>query len=278
MDRADIKRTDNTLLPDSAELTKVLETEVDRPVPTNKIGVHYPEFTTVIDLFTHFGLDTGVFTDDSINIHQAVTIGRELLDKAVILMVETPPTQNSLRLFDAAYDYLAEEDDPKPSDIIFTFGAKTPLRAEKAVELYQEGLGRLVMASGGNPIYNSETDSQPEALRYRDIYIKGGVPEDTIILEDKAITVPDNVRRSLNLLDQLQVGFNSLILVNSPYSQRRGWAIFKKHLPDEIKLYRVNSSTGEPFQKENWYKQENTLRVVLNEFLKMRASVVYNTA
>jgi hypothetical protein len=76
----------------------------------------------------------------------------------------------------------------------------------------------------------------------------------------------------------MEIGYQSIILVNSSYTQRRGWAIIKKHLPDSVRLYRVNSGTGEQYTRENWYKQENTLRVVLNEFIKMRASVVYNTA
>ncbi|MDX2776606.1 YdcF family protein [Streptomyces caniscabiei] len=119
---------------------------------------------------------------------------------------------------------------------------------------------------------------KPEAKRYKDILIALGVPAQAVITEDKSITIPDNVRHSLTLLKERQIHFDSITIVNSPYAQRRGWAILKKRLPQHVKVYRVNSDCADIYKKENWYKQEETLRVVLNEFVKMRASVVYNTA
>lgn len=275
--KKDVKRTNNKVLPDRAELSIILETEVERDVPTDKKGIHYPLFDTAIKLFSHFGLPTEIFIDDSLDIYHVHTQGRILLDEVLARIFEKSVQTIEVDLFNRAYDYLAEEDNPQESDIIFVFGSKTPLRAEKAGELYTKGLGKKVMVSGGSPIY-IQNASQSEAQLYEEILLKHGVPETSIIKESKAITVPDNVRRSLNLLNEMKVPYQSMILVNSPYTQRRGWAIFKKHLPDSIELYRVNSGTSEQYHRDNWYRQENTLRVVLNEFMKMRGSVVYNTA
>jgi uncharacterized SAM-binding protein YcdF (DUF218 family) len=179
-------------------------------------------------------------------------------------------------LFDSAYEYLSEEDNLQASDFIFVFGAKTPLRAEKAAELYKKGLGENVVVSGGSPFY--QPDEEVGADRYRRILVENGVPQGQIISENRSITMPDNVRSSLNLLDNYGINPRSMILVNSPYAQRRGWSIMKKYLPGSVSLYRVNSDVDQELSKDQWYKQEKSLRVVLNEFIKMRAGVVSNTA
>jgi len=215
--KKDIKRTDNKILPDTTELSKILKTEAEREVPVGKKGIHYPVFDTVIKLFSHYGLPTQIFTDDSLDIYQVHIKGRMLLDEIIAKILKKPMSDNEITLFNQAYDYLAEEDNPKKSDIIFVFGAKTPLRAEKAAELYHCGLGKRIMVSGGHPIYN-QSRLPSEAKFYKEVLIKQEVPEDKIIVENKAITVPDNVYRSLNLLDKMGLDYKTIILINSPYT------------------------------------------------------------
>lgn len=270
-------RSDNAALPSPSELSSILETEVDRAVPTDKLNTHYPEFRSIIDLFQHLGEPTDLFTDDLLDIHEAVGRAREILDDVVAKLLTSKPDAATVELLNAVYDYLSQADEPQPSDLIFVFGAKTPLRAEKALELYRAGIAPTIIVSGGSPIY-ADNVQESEAATYRNFLVESGVPMSAIIVEDGSITVPDNVRRSLNLLDDLKLSFSRMTLVNSPYSQRRGWAIFRKHLPDSVQLYRVNSGTGEIYSRDNWCNQEVSLRVVLNEYMKMRASVVYNTA
>ena len=86
------------------------------------------------------------------------------------------------------------------------------------------------------------------------------------MVERQAITLPDNVRRTLNLLDQKSFKYSSIILVNSPYVQRRGWAHFQKYVDDHIRLIRINSATQPALQKANWFKSEVGIKVIANEF------------
>lgn len=220
-------RKGNQALPGDEELDRILAAEEFRPLPLGKESIHYPRFDSVVALFDSYDQDTKLFADDDLDIHDVVSLGKQLLDQVVPVMLAKAPTLQAVELFNEAYDYLAEEDKPKPSDLMFVFGAKTPLRAEKAAQLYLAGLSKRIMVSGGSPIY-APSSSQAEAQNYKDLLIAAGVPEQAVLLEDKSITVPDNVRRSLNLLDVYGAAFQSIILVNSPYVQRRGWAIFKK--------------------------------------------------
>ena len=272
-----MKRTDNTRLPGHDELSEILEREEYRAVAAGKEDIHYPEFSTIIALLGRLDLAPDLFTKDVETIHQAVAQGDSLLGKMVGKLTIHEPDGQMRNLLDDCYDYLAEEDVPQPSDLIFVFGGKTPSRPEVAAKLYQRGLAAEIWMSGGNAIY-AQNLLRTEADIYCDIAVVNGVPKTAISIERRSITVPDNVRASLNLLDKMGRDIKSFIIVNSPYTQRRGWVIFKKHLPDNVAIYRVNCSTKAEFSRENWYKQENTLRIVLNEFMKMRASVVYNTA
>ncbi len=273
----DAMRSDNTRLPGYEELIKILAQEEFRPVAPGKEAVHYPDFSTIVTLLSYLDLSTDLFTGHVDSIYEAVASGDALLECVVGALARQQTDERTVNLLDACYAYLAEEDKPEPSDLIFVFGGKTPARPQRAAELYNRGFAAEIWMSGGNAIY-AQDKTHSEAVIYRDVALAQGVPTDAILLEAKSITVPDNVRVSLNLMDKLGRHITSVIIVNSPYTQRRGWVLFKKHLPDDVQVYRVNCDTKPEFSRDNWYKQESTLRVVLNEFMKMRASVVYNTA
>jgi hypothetical protein len=269
-------RNDKSILPEDTELTRILEKEAKRVVSPENLELHFPQYETAMRIFEHYGISTDIFVDPSLDIQQVVARGKQLLDQLVQKIEFNELSEEEVTLFNSAYDYLSEEDSPKMSDFIFVFGARTPLRAEKAAELYKKGLAKNVIVGGGSPFY--QPDEETGADRYRRILVENGIPHGQIISENKSITMPDNVRSSLNLLDNYGIQPRSMILVNSPYAQRRGWSIMRKYLPDSVSLYRVNSDVDQELSKDEWYKQEKSLRVVLNEFIKMRAGEVSNTA
>lgn len=269
-------RQDNSALPDNNELSRILSAEVTRDIPTANQNVHFPDFSLFRQLLVYYQISTDILDNQQLDIHGVVSEGSSILN-ALVRNILANPNAEVKGLLDKAYEYLAEEDTPQKSDLLLVLGSRTPLRAQKAAEIYHRQLADRIVISGGNPIYHSG-DAETEAVRYKEILMNSGISEDTISIEDRSITIPDNIRRTLNLLEQQRFLPHSIIIVNSPYAQRRGWAILKKHLPKNVVVYRVNSECAVEYRKEEWYKQEKTLRIILNEFIKMRASVVYNTA
>lgn len=270
-----IKRKDNTFLPERAELKKILDTEIEYPVYKGKEKVHYPKFDSLIDLLKYLKIPDDSFTSKPPkDIYDAVETGILLLNEIVAKSFGKNDSK-LIQYFDDIYDYLSEEDEPEKADTLFIFGGKTPLRATKALEVYSTVLPARIIVSGGNPIY-ADLKKKTEAEIYKEILIEGGVKENSIILEDKSITIPDNIRRSLSLLDDLNIKLERVVIITSPYSQRRSWAVFKKYIPDSVKLFRVNCETA--ITRDNWYLKEDTYRIVLNEYMKMLTSVVYNNA
>jgi len=275
-------RKDFTKLPSTEELKDILAIEAQRDLLPEKEDKHYPDFTSMIELLDRFNLRYDIFSKDydpeTLEKYDIAEEGKKLIEqlKEKILSLKKV-LEKDRKLFNAAYDYLSKEDKIEKADLIFVFGSKTPLRILRAVDLYKSGFSDLLIISGGNPFYEKENKIS-EAKRYKGIALEAGISEEDIITEDKSITIPDNVRSSLNLLDKKGVSYKSIILINSPYVQRRGWAHFKKYLPESVKLIRVNSETADKYQRDNWYKNSEGISVIANEFIKMKIAVMLNTA
>lgn len=275
-----MKRDKFSQLPNSEELKTILEAEAKRGFPEGKEELHYFDFSPLIKLAEHFGVDTqilvSIYSKDDIGNENLLEKGKGIIEQLKDKILNKELSPEDIEALNNVYDYLTEEDAPEKADLIFVFGAKTPLRIERAVELYKQEMSPKIVVSGRGPHYAE--NSTTEAETYAKIAIDNGVPEDSIVIEDNSITIPDNVRSSLNLLDEKGISYDSIILVNSPYTQRRGWAHFKKYVPDSIKLTRVNSDTGEQYKRDTWYKNPTGIDVIVGEFLKAKVAVSLNTA
>ena len=274
------KRKDFTSLPVKGEINEILEKEAERGLPEGRKGEYFFHFSIIKTFLNRFGLKDNFFDtelNDFEDISEAVENSKEIileLESKILSLKEY--SEDDILLFNKVYEYLSEEEIPEKTDLIFVFGAKTPLRVEKAVELYNKGVSDKIVFSGRGPNYRETGIS--EAEKYRRIAVGSGVTEDSIVIEESSITIPDNVRSTLNLLDYNGVDFSSIVLVNSPYAQRRGYSHFKKYLPDSVKVYRVNCSTGENYQKDDWYKNPEGVKVVVSEFFKGKIATLLDTA
>ena len=87
----------------------------------------------------------------------------------------------------------------KPADLLFVFGQRRGDRliAEKAVELWQRGLFRHAIVSGGATQGNPLT----ECSIIKGGMVAGGVPAELILEEHRATNTGENVLFSLPLID-----------------------------------------------------------------------------
>ncbi len=271
-------RQSHVELPAGDEIMHISDAEDTRIMPPERQNVHYPNFGYIKRIYDYFDIDTAIYNTPDLTAEHILDSGGATTDQLVakLLVLEVLPAE-LVELLQQAYEYLAEEDQPQPSDYIYVFGAKTPLRAQKAIELYRQHLAPKIIFSGKGPFYGKSED-ETEAAKYAAIAEGAGVPTDAMIIEDASITIPDNVRRTLNMMDDQGMSYNSFIIVNSPYTQRRGWCVWKKHTPDSVDIYRVNCPTGPNFAPDIWYKNEDGLKVVLGEFVKLRNTVAFNDA
>lgn len=122
----------------------------------------------------------------------------------------------------------------KKSDCIFVLCSHDLRVAEYAAKLFLENWAPYIIFSGGiahkNDLLNTGWN-KTEAEMFADVVIKIGVPKDKIILEKEATNTGENVLFTKKLLKERGFNFDSFIIVQKPYMERRVFATIKKHFP-----------------------------------------------
>lgn len=133
-------------------------------------------------------------------------------------------------------------------DVLILLGNAIPYTIEVAYNVYKNNLCSKILISGGighstdllrstiktNIKYkNIETKNKSEADIFKDILVNYyRVSEDDIILENQSTNCGDNALKSVNLLDNLNIKYNSIMLIQDPTMQLRSYASFYKYLKD----------------------------------------------
>ena len=174
-------------------------------------------------------------------------------------------------------NYLGEKEAPQKADIILVFGSHDIRRVEVAVDYWKQGLAPLLVMTGGSPHYGSR--ELPEAETFKQEAVRMGVPENAIITEPNSITIPDNVRSTFNVLDEQNIEFTNVIAVVSWFAMRRVWVHLQKYGNGSIRIYRSCPKPHNPLLKpDEWFLHDEGIKVIFNEFVKMRVSQMMNTA
>ena len=95
--------------------------------------------------------------------------------------------------------------------------------------------------------------------------LDAGIPSSSIIRENQSGTTFENARYSLMIVkDQ---GYKSVLVVTSPYHTRRAGIIFHHFFQDiDVTICAV---PYDPAMTRSWWKQEDSARFVITEYLKM---------
>lgn len=260
------------------DLPTILGRETVRQIPNEKMDLHFPDFSLVISWLKLLGLDYAtVFEQD--DPEKILGAGNQVQQDVVGLTLEKVKSGDgeTLKLLEEITRYLGEEDEPQKSEIILVFGSGDLGRVEKGAELFKAGLASRMIISGGQPYFTEE--KMPEAVTLARHAISLGVPRESILIEPNSVTIPDNVKTSLNMMDNFGIDYGSIITVIAWFAQRRAWSYLMKFSPKATKVYRVNTiiDSGR-LSKSEWYKNEFGLKVIFNEFVKLWVSVRLNTA
>ena len=172
-------------------------------------------------------------------------------------------------LLERVYGSLAEQDEAEVVDLIFVFGAPSNARVEKAVDLYKLGLAPKILISGRGPNWDKAvTSTEAEMMGRRAEEL--GVPASDIFLETKAVSIPDNVKRGVDLLAKESINPEKIIIVASAFGLLRASIDWKKFAPYPIKLVKASPPILDPnLGKELWHTNEAGRRVVINEYAKI---------
>lgn len=127
------------------------------------------------------------------------------------------------------------------ADAIFTLCSFDLRVAHRAVDLFDCRGRQYLIFSGGHGEHTANLFTKPEAEVFADVALKRGVPRERILLESESTNTGENVRFTYRLLKTMGLRPKSMILVQSPYMERRTYATFKKQWPDESVQFSVTS-------------------------------------
>jgi uncharacterized SAM-binding protein YcdF (DUF218 family) len=170
------------------------------------------------------------------------------------------------------WDFLQMKMPLQKVDAIFVLCSHDTRVAERALDLYNEGYAPWVIVSGGAGKLTKNVFSKPEAEVFKDILVKGGIPEANIIVEPKSTNTGENVRFTFNLLNSMDMMFSSFILVQKPYMERRTYATFKKQWPNlETHIFVTSPNLSyEEYVNNGAFDKELVINVMVGDLQRIK--------
>lgn len=137
--------------------------------------------------------------------------------------------------------FLPIEDSLQKADaIVVVSGGDTTGRTLHGVDLYKSDYAPKLVFAGAAKDPNGLSNA--EAMK--EIAIKHGVPQEVIIIEENSRDTKENAAQTNKLIGQ----HKKIILVTSPYHQRRVLKEFQRAYPNDVTF--INS----PAEDKNWKK------------------------
>ncbi len=158
--------------------------------------------------------------------------------------------------------YLSPQDNVDKADaIVVVSGGQTTSRAEKGIDLYKQGYAPNIIFSGA-----SLDDGPSNAFAMRDQALASGVPASNIYIDEKSQNTYENAVNSKVILQSLAA--NKIILVTSPYHQRRANQTFESVLGKDYQLMGV-SAFDDRWSKSQWWRRGFPLFISVSETWKL---------
>jgi uncharacterized SAM-binding protein YcdF (DUF218 family) len=137
------------------------------------------------------------------------------------------------RLAKILWDYHHLNQALRKAGAILVQGSHDLRVAERGASLYLEGFAPLLVLSGGLGNLTRGIWDEPEARKFARVAREMGVPEESMLIEDRSTNTGENVRFTRRLLIERGLDPKSFILVQKPYMERRTFATFRKVWPEK---------------------------------------------
>jgi len=158
--------------------------------------------------------------------------------------------------------YLSPQSVLAKSDVIVAIsGGDTIARTAEAVKLYNEGWAPHIIFSGAALDPSSPSNAQTMAKAAE----KQGVPSSAIQLEESAANTQENSADVAVMVKNH--GYHKLILVTSPYHQRRASILFERAVAKDVTVLN-HSSYDKTWRRSDWWATPYSRALTLSELQK----------
>ncbi|MDR0591178.1 MAG: YdcF family protein [Candidatus Nomurabacteria bacterium] len=134
----------------------------------------------------------------------------------------------------------------KADAVVVVSGGDTNSRVSAAVQLYKNGLVGKVIVSGAAA--DKLGPSNAETMRH--YALKSGVPSGDIIMESEAMNTEQNATFSARIIESH--GWKKVVVVTSPYHQRRTGLEFKRALGENTQVLNHPAEVDGAWSKLWW--------------------------
>lgn len=158
--------------------------------------------------------------------------------------------------------YLSPQSKLSKVDVIVAVsGGDTAARTDEAVQLYRDGYAPKIIFSGAALDPNSVSNAKAMSI----IAQNQGVPSKAIELDEAAMDTHQNAIDVATLVKRKE--YKSIILVTSPYHQRRVYTVFRQALGNNITILN-HSSPDKLWRRSHWWATNYSRNLTISEAQK----------
>lgn len=133
--------------------------------------------------------------------------------------------ENQLRDGRALFSFLSEAEPPSgKADFVLAMGSQDLTVADTAVRAFREARADWLVCSGGFGKDTAALFRQPEGVLYARRCREAGVPEERLIVEDRASNSGENFLFTRELLEERGLFPAAGVIACKPYMAKRAWA------------------------------------------------------
>ena len=133
------------------------------------------------------------------------------------------------------WDYMLVGHELRRADCIFVLCSHDSRVADYAISLFNQGYAPYLLFSGGVIQQNAQLNvfwDRTEAEIFARRAHARGIPADRLLIENRSMNTAENFRFSRELIEKREFKFQSFILAQKPYMERRVLATALKRWPD----------------------------------------------
>ena len=164
--------------------------------------------------------------------------------------------------------FLAVEDPLVKADAIVALSGDQGARTATAVDLWKRGLAPVIVFAGSS----EDPASLPSAEIMKREAVRLGVPVDRVLTEPSSATTKENATRVSDILRGYQI--TRVILVTSPYHQRRASIVFERQLEGTSITFRNYPARDDEWDPSLWWASEPSRSLTLVELAKLGVEVM----
>jgi uncharacterized SAM-binding protein YcdF (DUF218 family) len=169
----------------------------------------------------------------------------------IILLVVVPLVWFHEPLLTRMGQWLIVEHPVKKVDLIVALGGDRG-RQEEAARLLREDVAHWILFVGAD-------------VRQGDYHCLGVPIDRTVLPATRAFTTYEEAATTRQIIQKRD--FKSVLVVTSPYHERRSLWVFKRVLQDTSVNLQITSSQGPAFSPDSWWKSDSGRRLVVKEYL-----------